>query len=242
MQKHIQQDAIGVAMKKQIFGEGAERMVRKFREFDVRRKFVGPWMVAKQSRFVEHENDADHKMFHRSFCSTQLTSEYIAKKFNKRLATIPGVISRTPRIKFLDCQVYLLRDSKLGATGVLVEKMLDISKYKKWNSNNGYVDGVKGIPDAAPDIPAEDKPKKMTFAALDLGAISEEDEEGEEGEDSESDEEFLKEDTRDLTRATASDRRVKFTLADIPQAFSCFSYSTGVGKDVDRNEYGNEKA
>ena len=227
MQKHIQQDAIGVAMKKQIFGEGAERMVRKFREFDVRRKFVGPWMVAKQSRFVEDENDADHKMFHRSFCSTQLTSEYIAKKFNKRLATIPGVISRTPRIKFLDCQVYLLRDSTLGATGVLVEKMLDVSKYKKWNSNNRYVDGVKGIPDAAPDIPAEDNPKKVTFAALDLGAISEEDEEGEEGEDSESDEEFLKEDTRDLTRATASDRRVgvKFTLADIPQAFSCFSYS-----------------
>lgn len=107
--------------------------------------------------------------------------------------------------------------------GVLVEKMLDVSKYKKWNSNNGYVDGLTGVPDAVPDISDEETLIEGMFASLDLGAIAE----GDEEEESESDEELLEEDTRDLTSATASDRRVgvKFTVADIPQAFSCFSYS-----------------
>jgi hypothetical protein len=26
--------------------------------------------------------------------------------------------------------------------GVLVEKLLDVNKYKKWNNNGGYVDGM----------------------------------------------------------------------------------------------------
>jgi hypothetical protein len=55
-------------MRNQIFGEGAERIVSKFREFDVTGKFFGPWMVAKQNRFID---DEDHAKFHRSFCSTQ---------------------------------------------------------------------------------------------------------------------------------------------------------------------------
>jgi len=64
----IHPDADGVAMRNQIFGEGAERIVSKFREFDVTGKFFGPWMVAKQNRFID---DEDHAKFHRSFCSTQ---------------------------------------------------------------------------------------------------------------------------------------------------------------------------
>ena len=119
----------------------------------------------------------------------------------------------------------MLYDNLLGRTGVLVEKMLDTRKlkWKKWNSNNGYVDGLTGVPDAVPDMPDEDTPIEGVFASLDLGAIAE----GDEEEESESDEELLEEDTWDLTRATASDRRVgvKFTVADIPQAFSYFSYS-----------------
>ena len=112
--KLIHPDADGVAMRNQIFGEGAERIVSKFREFDVAGKFVGPWMVAKQNRFIDDENDEDHAQFHRSFCSTQQTAGRIALKFNERLATIPGVTSSTPRIKFLDCQVYLIYDANLA--------------------------------------------------------------------------------------------------------------------------------
>jgi len=67
--------------------------------------------------------------------------------------------------------------------GVLVEKMLDVSKYKKWNSNNGYVDGLTGVPDAVPDISDEETLIEGMFASLDLGAIAE----GDEEEESESD-------------------------------------------------------
>jgi len=56
---------------------------------------------------------------------------------------IPGVTSSTPRIRFLDCTVYILNDVSVGRAGVLVEKMLDNTRYKKWNSNNGWKDGMR---------------------------------------------------------------------------------------------------
>ena len=257
LQKFVHPSAVGVAMRNQIFSEGAERMVSKFREFDENYNFVGPWMVAKQSRFIEDENDADQRRFHQFFCSTQQTAERIAQKFNERLATIPGVTAATPRVKFLDCGVYVLDDALLGVTGVLVEKMLDTTKltWKKWNSNNGYVDGMKHSPGAVRDTPdARVEPDVVDPMALGLGALSlnqnlklqpswlqpaplttpglgaiaedDEEEEEEEEEESESAEEALGEDSRDLARATASDRRVgvEFTIADMPQAFSCFSH------------------
>ena len=130
-------------------------MVRRFREFDENYNFVGPWMVAKQSRFIDDENTKDQKRFHQSFCSTQQIAERIAQKFNERLATIPGVTSATPRIKFLDCHVYVLDDELLGVTGVLVENKLDTKKlkWKKWKNNNGYVTGMKHHLAAFQDTP-----------------------------------------------------------------------------------------
>ena len=44
---------VGVAMRNKIFGEGAERMVRMFRQYNAEGVFVGPAMVAKESRFIE---------------------------------------------------------------------------------------------------------------------------------------------------------------------------------------------
>ena len=46
-------EADGVAMKEKIFGEGAERIVREFREVNSKGIFVGPSMVGKESRFIE---------------------------------------------------------------------------------------------------------------------------------------------------------------------------------------------
>jgi hypothetical protein len=43
--------AVGVAMRRAVFGEGAERMVGKFREFGSGGVFMGPKMVAKESRW-----------------------------------------------------------------------------------------------------------------------------------------------------------------------------------------------
>ena len=226
--------AVGVAMRNEIFGEGAERVVSKFREYDAHGAFVGPWMVAKQSRFIEEDQTEDQKRFHRSFCSTQQTAARIARVFNERLATIPGVTAATPRVKFLECHVYVLDDVRLGRTGVLVEKMLGNHEtaWKKWNGNNGYLAGAKAvraapakkIPPAAPD-PFVAKPRRLPpppLAPVALGAIAE----GDEDEASESDEELWGDDSRELEKATADDFDVGVEIAvdDVPQAFSCFSH------------------
>ena len=76
-----------VAMRKCYFGEGAERIVKKFRLLapDCSR-FVGVPMVAKESRFVEeelHPGDAGH--FHIKFCQTQLKAQALAHEFNSAL-------------------------------------------------------------------------------------------------------------------------------------------------------------
>ena len=60
--------AVGVVLRTRFFGEGAERLVRKFREFDSRGIFIGPLLVAKESRCAEIANMKD---FHRTFCDTQ---------------------------------------------------------------------------------------------------------------------------------------------------------------------------
>lgn len=61
-------------MHKFIFGEGAERMVSRFREVGPGERFVGPLLVAKESRFIEdiQESYKDQKKFHEMFCRTQI--------------------------------------------------------------------------------------------------------------------------------------------------------------------------
>ena len=218
------ENADGVARRNKILGEGAERMVSKFREFNVGWDFVGPWMVAKESRYAEETGRhlRDHRQFHATFCKTQQKADRIAREFNIRLATIPGVTSETPRIRFLDCHVYVLHDRGMGTVGVLVEKMLDVSRYKKWNTNNGGVDGV-------PSVYVEEEPDPGIGQLLDgikdlgLGAIGEE-EEGEEDSDEEDGAENGSASESRPVAARVGDATVSFTTADIPQAFSCFSY------------------
>ena len=142
--RFVSPGAVNIAMRKKIFGEGAERMVRKFREVDASGVFVGKQMVAKESRFVEDLASADRRAFHRVFCETQQQAQVLALEFNKRLAAVPGVDSSTPRIEFLACSIYLVE-----GIGYLVEEMIDPARYKKYNSNNGYVDGVSAVPAAA---------------------------------------------------------------------------------------------
>ena len=67
--------AVGVAMRRTVFGEGAERMVRKFREIGRDGVFVGPKMVAKESRFVEDLRSRDLIKFHEVFSKTQAGPE-----------------------------------------------------------------------------------------------------------------------------------------------------------------------
>lgn len=143
-------DSVGVAMCKAIFGEGAERVVHRFREIDRNNNFIGPKLVAKESRFVEdHIEGLD---FHRSFCKTQATARHLAHLFNEKLDKLSNDrndLGKLPRIEFLECSVFVVDEGQPGGDvnnvneqGILVEEMLDVTHYKKWNGNNGYVNTV----------------------------------------------------------------------------------------------------
>lgn len=198
--------ARGAALRTHYFGEGAERLVRKFREVAPDGTFVGPLLVAKESRFQLDVENADLIRFHRNFSATQTRAKDLADVFNDRLLKLQelaGLAADTPRIQFLESSVYVVDDNNLGRVGVLVEKQLDQSRYMKWNDNTGliYVDGHRS---------------EASHPELDdhqLEAIVELDEEEEE------------EDT-DQNEAVdgALQNSVRINVADIPQAFSHFTF------------------
>jgi len=134
--------AVGIAVREHIFGEGRERAVRRVREVNAHGDFVGPMMVGKESLFVEDESDSFS--FHKTFCIVQQLALKMALQFNRQLVALPGIDKMsTPRISFLNCYVMILHGQKdSSAKFLLVEKMLDHLKYKKWNNNDGYVDGM----------------------------------------------------------------------------------------------------
>mmetsp|Transcript_13076 Transcript_13076/g.15939 ORF Transcript_13076/g.15939 Transcript_13076/m.15939 type:complete len:195 (+) Transcript_13076:596-1180(+) len=142
-----------VAMKEQIFGEGAERIVRKCRFLDKYGNFTGPVMVAKESRFVdESENDDsyDKRMeYHKEFMRTQGMAASMAKEFNAALESISkhfqepqiveNYIQNIPNLKFLE--PFVVETNSEGIEyNVLVEPMLE-EEYKKFNDNMGLVRG-----------------------------------------------------------------------------------------------------
>eukprot|EP00966_Prymnesium_polylepis_P156445 3614674-Prymnesium_polylepis.1 len=203
----LSRDAHGVALKANFFGEGAERLVREFREVGLNGIFVGPPLVAKESRFQADVANMNRKQlidFHRAFCDTQVRASRLATVFNEKLAQLPGYDPKTtPTISFLDCAVYLVDDFGLGTIGCLVEKQLDPAKYKKWNDNQGFVDGQTAVPAGA---------LEPLGAGGALGALIKEDEEDNEEEDSDEEDAPQPGDDREIC------------VADIPQAFSHFTY------------------
>lgn len=206
-------DARYVALCRGTFGEGAERIA--FRFFEIAsdaRTILGPPLVAKESRLVLEEGVGDEtsrKEFVRTFCSTQQLARRIAEEFNDKLETTRRVDKGTPRIAFLDCSVYQLRDKYLGESSVLVEEKLDHEKWHKWNANNGFVEGMKSAPVMC-EMSIRDTMAKM--AQQDLMAIVEGG--SEEEEESDDDDEL----------AAPSMQPICFTASEVAQAFSHFSY------------------
>jgi hypothetical protein len=128
-------------------------MVRVFRWVDPGTfMFVGPEIVAKQSRFVSEEDIYDLQKFHRSFCETQTRAQDFAVKFNQKLETLPGFNRTIPLINFPECFVYIVHDPVLGRIGLLVEKMVDPHNYKKWNNNCGFVESQAPKTDVLPGM------------------------------------------------------------------------------------------
>ena len=137
-----------------------------------------------------------------------MKSETIAKLFNNRVSELKErhFYLVTAKIYFLECWVYLLKqsDEKNPLRRVLCAKYLDHKKYKKWNSNNGYVAG--GVLPLAKIL--EHGPKPTVQAPL--GAILEES----------SEEETSDCELNDLV----SSIKYEVEVEDYPQAFSHFSY------------------
>lgn len=158
--------------------------------------FVGPKLVAKESRHVGEEY---LKMeFHESFAKTQLKAKRLAIKFNARVRdrlSMRGLpAARVWDVTFVDCSVYEFAGGGSSLLrGVLVEKLLEpVKGYTKWNGNNGYVHGEGASTAADPFVQQQQQqqvqaPAQQTRLEGNLDAVLEEDEEEEEGSDSDSD-------------------------------------------------------
>jgi Mg-chelatase subunit ChlD len=206
-----------VAFAKGPFGEGAERYA--FRLYELASDastIVGQPLVAKESRLILDSGGSDEqarKKFVKTFCSTQQLAGRLAEKFNDRLDETLRVDSKTPKIRFLDCSIYELSDQNLGKLSVLVEEKLDHDKWQKWNSNNGYVEGMKHAPTYSVNSLREAMLNMIQVDQIDVI------EEGSE-EDDESDDEDVGGNSKDTTKKP----KVVFTPFEVAQAFSHYSY------------------
>ena len=221
--------SFAIAIKNLVYGEGAERIVFKARFLDAEDKFIGPKMVAKESRFVEdHGSYQDRMNYHREFLRTQSLASEFADKYNAQLdelknhfrATDHAFLKRLPRIQFLKPLVVELVKDDGKEWNVLVEEFLE-GQYTKFNSNNGHVRNQTPLEQAFADLNIANN---LGDTGGDLEAIVEESEEEEEEESS--DEEFFDDKQRPPIHGVYS----KLRDEDFPQAFSHFTHETSKGK------------
>ena len=218
-----------VAFHKCVFGEGGERLVHRFYELGKDAKtIVGDPFVAKESRFVteseeneNHGNETERFKFAETFCKTQQLAARIAKEFNQKLDWLRRVDNATPRVTFLACSVYKMKDRRWGELSVLVEPRLDEEKWYKWNSNNGHVVGMKELP----KFDAKDLDDiVLKLENLELDAIGEEEEDDDDEDDDDEGKEEEGEGDHINENVTPKFEPIVFTPFDVAQAFSCFSF------------------
>jgi len=153
----------------------------------------------------------------RTFCSTQQLARRLAQEFNEKMDTRRRIHPNTPRVSFLDCSIYEIKDKNLGKLSVLVEKKLDHTRWHKWNSNNGFVEGMAKAPARKNEEKKQQDVKSMKdslkFVALDLGAIVEGSEEEEESSDEE-----------EGAISTRAVQPILFSASEVAQCFSHFTY------------------
>jgi len=209
---------VGVIISNGPFAEGAERYARLcYEAYKDSRGIIhtaGVPLVAKESRFLEDKNNERLKTFQRRFCKVQSIASRYAEAFNKKLREIPGVRSSTPRVNFLDCSVYMVRDeSKNVEDAWLVEKMVDYKGYVKFNNNQGYVFRS-----------GEENPFGETKEALQIKPVKKNNFLFEINEGSEEEQNEQSDHERDSLNVSQKCESIVIKNEDIPQAFSCFSY------------------
>ncbi len=103
------------------------------------------------------------------------------------------------RVEFLPCALYKVADGDWSRT-LLVEKRLDSTKFRKWNSNNGHVSGA--------NVSVQDilNREEVTLTCIEEG-----------DEDEEEDDEFM-------IKNNAMRKKFTVLVEHYPQAFSHYSY------------------
>lgn len=151
--------SFSVAVKKSAFGEGVERIVRKFHFLGDDGTVKSLRWVAKESRFVEEHSSWHARLdYHTVFCRTQVLASDLAAQFNAQLASMAShlpvschvLLRKIPRIRFLEPLVVELMENG-QEWSVLVEEMLE-GEYRKWNNNMGYVKGSRGTGSFRPAV------------------------------------------------------------------------------------------
>ncbi|CAE8653365.1 unnamed protein product [Polarella glacialis] len=217
-----------VAMKKYVFGVGAERLVRKFRLVNENGAFVGPKLVAKETQFIGDLSNGDLKAFHSIFCKTQTQAQMLATKFNDAVSSLPGTAWSAAQIRFLECSVYMVHDQNLGRIGLLVEKMLDPQRYKKWKSKKGSVSSQADLESAAMPTDAN-----FGSASSNHNSNSNSNSSNSNNNNSSNNDDQDGDGSADLrpidnnsnnNSSNNNNSNVQFDLADVPQAFSHFTY------------------
>lgn len=200
--------ADGIRVKKNHFGEGAERIVYEMMEIDTAGQSVGVPLVAKDSKHLLLDR-RDARDFHFSFMKTQHKASNRAKKFNDLLNRL-GIDKIIPRIAFLDCFVYGVDHGNLH---FLAEKRLDPARYLKYNDNAGKTDGVQRVN-------VNFKPAK-----IESGAIQEGDEEAESDDEPEDDgAAHLPYSVLSQPSKRILDLQMRVLPQDVPQAFSHWTH------------------
>ena len=215
--------AVGFAVRKKFFSEGAERIVFQMTEINAKYEAVGMPLVAKISLYKHKQMDGKFlERWHRRFAITQREAAKLARKFSNKMDSL-GLDRRIPRVTFLSCSIYNAQDGSVNHS-YLAEKQLDPSRYMKWNNNCGGVDGnaqVNVIPYENIDYYHPDSRK--------LDVLKEEEEEEEEEDGDLSDAETVVaggKPSGDLMAASGKTMSLQDRVldADIPQAFSHWTH------------------
>jgi hypothetical protein len=182
--------SFSVAVKVPIFGEGAERIVRKFRFIDQNSNFIGAKMVAKESRFIDPAQSYNkERAFHANFMRTQRRASEVADQFNEAIDDLQynvakehkDWVGRLPRIKFVDPLLVEVREG-IDKKHILIEQYLE-GKYEKFNNNMGF---VKGNSQQEESIEEKELVEEGN-SDIGLGVIQEESEEEDDPDDEEYD-------------------------------------------------------
>lgn len=219
-------DAVGIAVSKAYFGEGAERIVFFMAEIDANAQPAGQSLVAKESLYKHRQQELKYlRNWHRTFVKTQMQAAKLARRFDEKLDRL-GVSSQIPRVTFLPCCVYECRNKESGEEyAFLCENCLDPTNYMKWNDNAGGVDGIRRenlrAAEFAPAVFAD--PSKGLLGKK-VEAFEEGDEEEEEDEEEDGEEDIQRKDLRPIASELVRQLEGKVLEVDVPQAFSHFTH------------------